>query len=278
MARRHDTDEAAPRAPSVRKNCLLPPEIAPSATNPLWLPACGARFLTPTGFFRPAPGRIILISRLPHARHSMTARTFKNTFAPGVEGDSISVEDVIAGLRFGAIKEDSLPTEVHGAVSEELERIERETISTERALVLLLGVAGGAVETSRLQGCAFLVDINMYSKKTRDLFTLFGWKPGRLGQHSKTLERRLRNAVRKGLVEVSPARTTNSEPPAYGLTDGGKEMYRELQETFGEDIALIKKLLAEFKDDRSADRLAAHIHNAYPEYTKKALEQIGVMR
>lgn len=73
----------------------------------------------------------------------MAARTFKNTFAPGVEGDSISVEEIIAGLRFGVIKEDRLPTEVHDAVSEELERMGRETISTERALVLLLGATGG---------------------------------------------------------------------------------------------------------------------------------------
>ncbi len=208
----------------------------------------------------------------------MTARAFKNTFAPGVEGDSISVEEVIAGLRFGVIREDSLPTEVHDAVSEELERMGRETISTERALVLLLGAAGGAVGTARLRGCAFLVDVNMYSKKTMDLFTLFGWKPGRLGPHSSILERRLRSAVRRGLVEASPAHTANGEPPAYGLTDSGKEMYRELQGAFGDDIALIKELLAEFKDDRSADLLAAHIHSAYPEYTKKALEQIGVMR
>lgn len=145
----------------------------------------------------------------------MAARTFKNTFAPGVEGDSISVEEIIAGLRFGVIGEGSLPAEVHGAVSEELDRMERETISTERALVLLLGATGGVAGMARLRGYAFLVDMNMYSKKTRDMFTLFGWKPGKSGPHSKILERRLRNAIRENLVETPPARTANGEPSTY---------------------------------------------------------------
>jgi len=208
----------------------------------------------------------------------LTARTFKNTFAPGVEGDFIGVKEIIAGLRFGVIEENSLPAEARDAVSEELWRMERETISTERALVLLLGAAGEAVEMARLQGYAFLVDMSMYSKKTRDMFTLFGWKPGRLGPHSKILERRLRTAVRENLVEMAPARTADGEPLAYGLTDGGRKMYRELQGAFGKDIALIKELLAEFKDGRSADRLAARVHNAYPEYTEKAPKQIGIAR
>lgn len=184
------------------------------------------------------------------------------------------MEEIIAGLRFGVIKEDRLPTEVHDAVSEELERMERETISTERALVLLLGATGGVMGMARLQGYAFLVDMGMYSKKTRDVFTLFGWKPGKLGPHSKILERRLRNAVQENLVEAPYARAANGELPAYRLTDNGKEMYRELQGAFGGDIARIKELLAEFKDDRSVDRLAAHVHSAYPEYTEKTLEQI----
>lgn len=62
------------------------------------------------------------------------------------------------------------------------------------------------------------------------------------------------------------------------LTARGNEMYRELQGAFGKDIALIKDLLAEFKDGRSADRLAAHVHNAYPVYAEKKLEQIGIVR
>lgn len=210
----------------------------------------------------------------------LEAKRFKNTFAPCINMDPISVGMVIAGLRHGTIKEESLPKEVDDAVYSELERMERETISTERALVLLLGAMGEVSGSTQLQKYAFLVDMGLYSKKTGDLFTLFGWKAGKLGPHSKILERRLRSAMQENLVETPNAHEPNAELLRYRLTDIGKERFQELQGAFGGDMPLIKGILAEFKGSPSVEALVAHVHNKYPEYTDKSatLEQIEVMR
>lgn len=197
----------------------------------------------------------------------MAEREFKNTFAPGAGGDVISVDEVIAGLRYGDIKESSLPGEVHAAVAAELARIKRETISPERALILLLGTMGEVRGRTRLQKYAFLADMGMYSKKTKRLFTMYGWEPGKFGPHSKILERCMREAVDEGLVEAFPICAPNGEASTgYRLASRGKERFQELQGAFGKDVVLIKELLAKFKNDRSADALLAHVHGAYPEY------------
>lgn len=201
----------------------------------------------------------------------MAAGKFKNTFAPGVGGDVIGVDVVIAGLRFGTIKESSLPGEVHDAVSAELARIKRETISPERALILLLGAMGEVRGRTRIQKYAFLVDMSMYSKKTKRLFTMYGWEPAKFGPHSKILEWCIRDAVDGGLVETFPAYAPKGKTSTgYKLTTRGEEKFQELHEAFGSDIKLIKKTLAKFKNDRSTDPLIAHVYNAYPDYKAKS--------
>jgi len=217
--------------------------------------------------------RSTLIAWRVPARPRLAARRFKNTFAPRVGGETIGVDEIIAGLRFGAIGEASLPRDVHEAVSEELARIRRETISPARALVLLLGAVGEVRGAARLQMYAFLVDMAIYSKRTRDLFTMYGWEPGRPGPRSKSLERHVRKAVREGLVEEFPARARGGEPAGYRLTDGGKERFLELQGAFGGDTALIRGLLAEFKGDPLMDPLVAHVNRAYPEYTQDKVRE-----
>lgn len=207
----------------------------------------------------------------------LAARRFKNTFAPRVGGETIGVDEIIAGLRFGVIREDSLPKGVHEAVSEELERIRRVTISPERALVLLLGVMGEVRGRERLQMYAFLADMEIHSKKTRDLFTMYGWEPGESGPRSESLGRYVRKAVREGLVETFPASANGGAAMGYRLTGSGKGRFRELQGAFGGCAAPMGDLLAEFKDDLLADPLAVHVHKAYPEYTRdKARERLEI--
>lgn len=203
----------------------------------------------------------------------MAARRFKNTFAPRVGGDTIGVDEIIAGLRFGVISEASLSKDVNAAVSAELERIRRETISPARALILVLGAMGEVRGRTRLQMYAFLVDMAVHSKETRDLFTMYVWEPGESGPHSKSLERYVRKAVREGLVEEFPAHEQVEGQLGYRLTDGGKGRFQELQGTFGRDVELIREILAEFKNDRLEDPVVAHVYKAYPEYTQDKTQE-----
>lgn len=201
----------------------------------------------------------------------MAAREFKNTFAPSVDCDVISVDEVLAGLRFGIIKESSLPSEVHDAVAAELARIKRETISPERALILLLGAMGEVRGRTRMQKYAFLVDMSMYSKKTKRLFTMYGWEPDKFGPHSQILEWCIREAIDEGLVETFPTYDPNGKTSTgYKLTSNGKERFQELHDAFGTDVELIKQLLAKFKNDLSTDPLVAYVYDAYPDYKVKS--------
>ncbi len=52
-------------------------------------------------------------------------KTFKNTFAPRVENEYLTVHDVILGLKTTMLHSEDLPPEVQDAVSEELERIKK---------------------------------------------------------------------------------------------------------------------------------------------------------
>jgi len=198
------------------------------------------------------------------------AKKFRNTFAPGIGVGALGVDEVIAGLRYGAIRESSLPGEVHGAVAAELARIKRETISPDRALILLLGAMGEVRGRARLQKYAFLADMGLYSKKTRDLFTMYGWKPARFGPHSRILGRYLRRAVDGGLVEAFPTHDPNGKKSTgYRLTGKGRERLQGLEGAFGKDVALIRGILARFQNDSTEDPLAAHVHGAYPEYVAR---------
>jgi len=61
-------------------------------------------------------------------RHSPSKEgpgVFKNTFAPNVVNDYLSVGTIINGLKRGAFRLDALPPDVRRAVSEELERREK---------------------------------------------------------------------------------------------------------------------------------------------------------
>jgi len=215
---------------------------------------------------RSACGDELLLLRHLAARPGLAERAFKNTFAPGVGGDVIGVGMVIAGLRHGTIKEASLPREVHEAVAAELARIRRRAISGGRALILLLGAMGEVKGRTRLQKYAFLVDMNLYSKKTKDLFTMYGWEPGKFGPHSRSLERHVHRAVRDSLVETFPVHDPNGKESAgYRLTSAGRGAFQELQGAFQRDVLAIKDILERFKDDHSVDPLLAHVYGAYPE-------------
>jgi len=220
---------------------------------------------------RSACGDELLLLRHLAARPGLAERAFKNTFAPGVGGDVIGVGMVIAGLRHGTIKEASLPREVHEAVAAELARIRRRAISGGRALILLLGAMGEVKGRTRLQKYAFLVDMNLYSKKTKDLFTMYGWEPGKFGPHSRSLERHVHRAVRDSLVETFPVHDPNGKESAgYRLTSAGRGAFQELQGAFQRDVLAIKDILERFKDDHSVDPLLAHVYGAYPEYADKS--------
>lgn len=201
----------------------------------------------------------------------MAERVFRNTFAPGVGGDTIGVGMVIAGLRHGTIREESLPRDVHEAVDAELGRLERETISPARALILLLGTMGEIRGKTRLQKYAFLVDMALYSKKTRRYFTMYGWEPHKYGAYSSNLEHHVQKAIDGGLVESFPTHATEGrESAGYRLSNEGKKRFQELLGAFEGDTVLIKDLLSRFKSDRTADPPIAHACGECPEHASQS--------
>lgn len=202
----------------------------------------------------------------------MAEKAFRNTFAPGIGGESIDVGMVIEGLRFGVIREADLPAEVHGAVEAELERRGRELISPKRVIILLIGTVGEVRGRTLLQKYTFLVDMEMYSRKSRDIYTMFGWKAHESGPHSASHGRYVDDAVRDGLVEEFPIAPRHAgEATGYRLTSRGKEMFDGLLGAFQGDSDSMKCILAEFVPEQSVERVASYIHERYPGYAGKSV-------
>jgi len=199
----------------------------------------------------------------------LAEKVFRNTFAPEIGGDTIGVGMVIAGLRHGTIREADLPAGVHAAVADELERRERELISPERVIILLIGAMGTVRGRTLLQKYAFLVDVEMYSQKSRDIYTMFGWKPHKSGPHSEWPGRFVDEAVRDGLVEELTVSRHPGDPVVYRLTSLGKEMFNGLLGAFQKDVDRMKEVLAEFAPEQSVDHVTSHIYERYPEYACK---------
>lgn len=200
----------------------------------------------------------------------MAEKVFKNTFAPEIDGDTIRVGMVIAGLRHGTVREADLPAEVHAAVADELERRERELISPERVIILLVGTMGEVRGRTLLQKYTFLVDVEMYSRKSRDIYTMFGWTPHKSGPYSVWPGRFVDEAVSDGLVEEFPVASRHSgDSVGYRLTRLGKEMFNDLLGAFQKDVDRMKEILAEFAPEQSVDRVTSHIYEHYPEYADK---------
>ncbi|MDD9809498.1 MAG: hypothetical protein OXU25_06720 [Thaumarchaeota archaeon] len=197
----------------------------------------------------------------------MAEKVFRNTFAPEIDGDTIRVGMVIAGLRHGTIREDDLPAEVHDAVAAELERRERELISPERVILLLIGTMGEVRGRTLLQKYTFLVDMELYSRKSRDIYTMFGWKPHQSGPHSVWPGRFVDRAVRDGLVEEFSLTSRHSiDSVGYRLAGRGQRVYDGLLGAFQKDIDRMRELFAELAPEQHVDRVTFHICANYPEY------------
>ena len=192
----------------------------------------------------------------------MASVKVRNTFAQGVAGETISVSEIIEGIRYGIIKEESLPRNVHDAVAAEIERRGRETISPSRALIILLGTMGDVRGTTRLQKYAFLVDMNIYSSKSREIYTMYGWKSHKFGPYSTNLEGHIRAAIDEKLVEAFSIPAPDGKTGVgYRLTDTGKAEFEELLESFRDDSMRIKSLLSKFAHDRTVDPLAEFVYS-----------------
>lgn len=197
----------------------------------------------------------------------MAERAFRNTFAPTFDGKTIDVATVIEELRHGLIREADLPSEVHAAVAAELDRREREWISPDRVVILLVGTMGEVRGRELLHRCAFLVDMEMYSRESRDIYTMFGWRPHAHGPRSEWFGRYVDEAVRDGLVEEFPAVSRHSgDSVGYRLTGLGKEVFDGLLGTFQKDVDRMKEILAGPAPGHTASRICAR----YPEYAKSA--------
>jgi len=180
------------------------------------------------------------------------------------------VGTVIEELRYGMIKEDDLPGEVHAAVAAELDRREREWISPDRVVILLVGTMGEVRGKALLHRCAFLVDVEMYSRESRDIYTMFGWRPHAHGPHSEWFGRYVDEAVRDGLVEEFQATPRDSgDFIGYRLTGRGREEFAGLLEVFAKDTERMRAILAKAAPEQSLDHIISYIYKHYPNYADK---------
>jgi len=200
----------------------------------------------------------------------LAEKVFKNTFAPALDGKTIDVATVIEELRYGMIKEDDLPGEVHAAVADELDRREREWISPDRVVILLIGTMGEVRGRALLHRCAFLVDVGMYSHESRDIYTMFGWRPHAHGPRSEWFGRYVEDAVRDGLVEEFQAAPRDSGDSAgYRLTGRGSDEFAGLLGMFAKDTVRMREILADAAPEQSLDRVTSYICEHYPNYVDK---------
>lgn len=192
---------------------------------------------------------------------------FKSTFAPEIDGKTIDVATVMGELCHGMIKGDDLPDGAHAAVSVELDCREREWISPDRAVILLIGTMGEIRGKALLHGRAFLVDVETRSRESRDMCTMFGRRPHTYGPHGEWPGRHVDEAERDGLVEEFQAAPRDSRDfIGYGLPGRGKEELAGLMGVLAKDIEKTQEILARAAPDQSLDRAISHIHEHYPKF------------
>lgn len=204
----------------------------------------------------------------------MKAETFENTFAPAVAHERLTVHEIMAGMRVGAIQPDSLPPDVLEALGSEIKRREKKQVTATMFLTLVLGTMGEIKYQVRLQKYVFLAD-NQFtqsrkSRKTADLVYL--WKPYHYGPFSEHLEACVKDLVKAKIVETFEIHESGKEPGiGYRLTVKGNAEYRKMLRNLEDEAKAIRTLLGKFQHDNTEHQLIDFVYQMYPRYTTKSL-------
>jgi len=193
---------------------------------------------------------------------------FENVFAPFVKEKSLNVEQILLGIRAGAILPESLPPDVQRAVDAELKRRTREQVTRSMLLVLLLGTMGETKHKTRLQSYLFLADRELARKRGHGPDRLvYDWKPHPHGPFSESLDTCIEEAIADRTIEEFTVRENGKDGAVgYRLTAGGREKFSAMLQTLGEASLLIRGLLAQFQGDSTELPLLEFVHRTHHEY------------
>lgn len=202
----------------------------------------------------------------------MASETFENVFAPFVKEKSLNVEQILLGIRAGAILPENLPPAVQEAVHEELSRRTREQMTRSMMLVLLLGTMGEVKYKTRLQKYLFLADKQFAKQKGRSPNQLvYDWKPYKYGPFSESLELCVRRALKDKTIEVFTVHEDNkNEGVGYRLTIKGRAQFGAMLKTLEDTSKLIHGMLHTFQNDSTEYPLLEFVYKMHPDYATKS--------
>jgi len=195
---------------------------------------------------------------------------FENVFAPFVREKSLNAEQILLGIRAGAILPESLPSDAQRAVDAELKRRTRDQ-ATRSMLPVLLGTLGETKHKTRLQSYLFLADRELARRRGREpARPVYDWKPHPHGPFSESLDTCIEEAIADRTVEEFTVRENGKdEGVGYRLTGGGREKFSTMTQTLEGASLLIRDLLARFQGDSTERPLLEFVHGAHPEYATK---------
>jgi len=198
--------------------------------------------------------------------------TFENVFAPFVKKKHLNVEQILMGVRAGAILPERLPPAAQEAVHEELARRTREQMTRSMLLVLLLGTMGEIKYKTRLQKYLFLADKQLAKQKGRKPNQLvFDWKPYKFGPFSESLDFCVARAVKSKKVETFAVQEPNkSEGVGYRLTVRGRAQFSQMLKTLEITSKNIYGMLAPFQNDMTETPLLKFVYDMHPEYATES--------
>ncbi|MDD9809944.1 MAG: hypothetical protein OXU25_09055 [Thaumarchaeota archaeon] len=180
----------------------------------------------------------------------MKSETFENVFAPAVAHERLTVDEIMAGMRVGAIHPDKLPPDVLEALDAEMKRREKRQMTATMFLTLVLGAMGEIKCRLRLQKYVFLADSQFSQsrkgRKTSDL--VYRWKPYHYGPFSDHLEACVKDLVRAKIIETFNIQEDGKDPGVgYRLTIKGDAEYRKMLQNLEGESKAIRTLLGKFQ-------------------------------
>lgn len=202
-------------------------------------------------------------------RRGVPPREFENVFAPFVKEGFLSVEQILLGIRAGAILPDRLPPDAQRAVDAELKRRTREQVTRSMLLVLLLGTMGEIKHKTRLQKYLFLADNRLAQQVAHMRGRLVcDWRPRPHGPFSESLDLCVDEAVDDRIVEVFRVRGGNGDGGAgYRLTDRGRARFGAMLQTLEGASRLIHGMLLPFQSDPTERPLLEFVHKTRPQHS-----------
>lgn len=205
-------------------------------------------------------------------RCAVKPETFENVFAPFVKEKFLNVEQILLGIRAGAILPEKLPLAAQEAVHEELSRRTKAQMTRSMMLVLLLGTMGEVKYKTRLQKYLFLADKQFAMQKGhRPEQLVYDWKPYKYGPFSESLDLCVSRARKNNTIETFTVQEDNKdEGVGYRLTIKGRAQFNAMLKTLEGSSKLIHAMLHPFQNDSTEYPLLEFVYEMHPEYITKS--------